>query len=151
MGQKWEGSGLLLLADPGFGAVWIESRGALSLLRLGVMAPESQDFHDPFFLHDLVNETVLDVDPTGTSAFQVAHQCFIGGRLLVGINFEQTDQAFRFAFQGWCSTGQFACIFLSLAGEQHTPGHQPGSSLSSVVGVAMPSKIDSRIPGTVVR
>ena len=73
MVRSGNGSGLLLLADPGFGAVWIVSRGALSLLPLGVMAPESQDFHDPFFLQDLVNETVLDVDPTGTSAFQVAH------------------------------------------------------------------------------
>ena len=52
------------------------------------MAPETQHLHDLLVIQHLDNETVLDVDSAGTRPFQISHQGFVGGRLLIGIRFE---------------------------------------------------------------
>lgn len=79
------------------------------------------------------------------------NQGFVGGRLFVGIPPEQFKQLLGFGLQGWRGRCEFAGVLLSLLREQNRPAHQPGSLFSSETSVAMPSRIDSRMPGIETR
>ncbi len=42
------------------------------------MGPHPDYFNDTFLLQHLINESVLDIDPPGIGACQVADQFFVG-------------------------------------------------------------------------
>jgi len=50
-----------------------------------IVRPHPQDQDYPLLREHLVDETMLDVDPTGAAARQVAHQTLVGRRAGEGI------------------------------------------------------------------
>lgn len=61
---------------------------------LFVMRPEADDFYDFFFLEDLVNEAVLDVDSAGIGAFEISDELLKGRGILKGIFLKNLKQRF---------------------------------------------------------
>lgn len=90
---------------------------------------------------------MLDIDSPEERTLQNTHQCFKGRRLLQGILCQQFQERLRLLPQGGCGGGQLLGILLRLLGEQNGPAHQPGSGDNSETSVAIPSRIDSRMPG----
>ena len=117
------------------------------LSRLVVVTPHPQHLHHAYVLHHLIDQPVLDVDASGAGSAQIAHQGFVGRWLLIRISSQQIKQGLGLLLQGRRRGGEFAGILLGLFGKQNGPAHQPGSVLSSEASVAIPSRIDSRIPG----
>lgn len=66
-----------------------------------------------------------------------------------GIRNKHIQQLLRVRFQP-CRC-DFLSVFTCLLGENEPPAHPPGSSEHSATGVAMPSRMDSRIPGIETR
>lgn len=97
-------------------------------------------------LQNLVHQAVLDVDAPRTCSLQIAHQPFKTGWGLKGILSEDFQQLFNPAPQP--HGPDLPGIPLSLSSEDNCPTHHFSSVAQSDTGVAMPSRIDSRIPGT---
>jgi len=49
---------------------------------LCVMRPHTEDFDNPLLLQDLINQSVLDIDPVRIRAAQIAYQFLQGRRCL---------------------------------------------------------------------
>ena len=59
-----------------------------------VVRPQPQHLHDRFLAEHLVDEPVLNVEPTGEGSAQITHQRFIGRRLPEGILGQELQQLF---------------------------------------------------------
>ena len=112
---------------------------------LFVMPPETDDFDGPNVFQDLIDEPVLNVDPTGVRTGEVADEFFIRGRGLVGILTKHGKQGFGFETQP--RRGELLGIFLGLACEDDPPGYHANFSRHRETGVFRPRRIDSRMPG----
>ena len=66
----------------GFGFAW-------SATGLFIVRPQAENLHDMLIFEHLIDDSMLDVDPAGVRARQVAEQFFITRRALIRINFEQ--------------------------------------------------------------
>ena len=104
-----------------------------------------------FCSQHLVNEAVLDVDAAGAGAAQFPDHGLLGRRLDVGVVGQKLQQGLGLLLESRRWGRELAGVLLSLPGEQNRPAHQSGSLLSSLTSVAMPSRIDSRIPGIATR
>ena len=111
------------------------------------MAPQAQHFHDPLWLQNLIHQTMLDVDTSITGTPKIPHQGFIGRRLPEGVVGQKIEQGLGLLLQAWGCRSQFSGVLLGRSREQNSPAHQPGSLLNSSMVAAMPSRIDSRMPG----
>lgn len=60
------------------------------------MCPKAEDFYCFCILHDFVDESVLDIDPSGISPFQITHELFIRRWGLIGIFPQQINQRLGF-------------------------------------------------------
>lgn len=120
-----------------------ESKTVASLF---IVRPEPDDFNDFFFFKDLVDQTVLDIDPSRTSARQVAFQLFMRGRSLVGIAIEDTEHLDGLVFEA--RRRQLFGVLLRLSGVNQFPSHQEIFLAHLEVGVLSPATMDSRMPGT---
>ena len=109
------------------------------------MRPKPDDFHGFFFFEDLVYQTVLDIDPSRTSARQVTLQLLIGRRSLERISLEDFQQLDGFILEP-CRSELFG-VLLRLSCIDQLPGHQAIFLAHLETGVLSPSTMDSRMPG----
>ena len=60
------------------------------------MTPHPQHLHNLLLGKHLINQPMLDVDASGKSSMQIAHQSFKGWRLLKGIRHQQIQERLGF-------------------------------------------------------
>lgn len=96
-------------------------------------------------VQDLVHEAVLDVDPSGNGARQVAHEPFVGRRSLVRVVTKDLQEALGLGLEA--GRLEFLGVFLGLGGEDQSSTHQFSLRLHQPMGVLRPFRIDTRIPG----
>ena len=113
------------------------------------MSPHPKDFDGVFAGIDLINETVLNVDAARISARQVAHQFFVGRRVLKWIFGDKIEKTMGLGFE--IRGRDFPGILLGLFGVNNRPTHQPGLVEVLPSGTAMPLRMDSRMPGMETR
>ena len=111
-----------------------------------IVRPHSKHLHNPLLLEHLIDQTVLNIDPSQTGASQVADQFLVGWRGLERVLGQNCQQGLGFFFQSGGS--KFFGILLCVLGVQKLPTHQASSLLHSSGDAARPSRIDSRMPGT---
>lgn len=111
-----------------------------------VVRPHPEDFDDSFLIEDLVDKTVLNADPARIRPGEIANELLEGRWRLPRIPSEDVDQLFRSRTKA--RTGDPARVLLRLSCEDNGPAYHPGWPEHSSAGVAIPSRIDSRIPGT---
>ena len=109
------------------------------------MRPEADDFDGPDVFQDLIDEPVLDVDPAGVRADEVADEFFVRGRGLEGILTKDGQQGFGFETQP--RRGELLGVFLGLACEDDLPGYHANFSRHRDTGVFSPRRMDARMPG----
>jgi hypothetical protein len=130
---------------------------------LFVMSPHPKDLDGAALGKDLVHQAVLDSDPAGIGAFQVAAQLLEKGRLLERVFFEYLKQ--RFGLGAESGMRELFGVFLGLFGVEELPAclsgrqacltgrqaHQPGVLELFRNGVLSPLRMDSRMPGIETR
>jgi len=100
-------------------------------------------------IEDLVDEPMLNVDPSGVRTAQIAHQLLERRRSLIRVLFEYAEEGLGLGLQAGSS--QMLGVLLGGLRVDEPPGHQSSSLSSSSAGVAMPSRMDSRMPGIETR
>jgi hypothetical protein len=85
------------------------------------MRPHPDDLHYPFFLENLVNETVLDVDSPRVGPFEVTHQFLVWRRIPERVLAE--DRQERLGLFAQARRRDLSGIFPRLFGEKNLPGH----------------------------
>jgi hypothetical protein len=111
-----------------------------------VVGPHPEDLDDPFLIEDLVDEAVLNADSAGVRLGEIGDELLERRRRLAWISSKDVDQLS-------CSGSEArllysARILLRLLREDDGSVHHPGLPEHSLVGVSIPSRMDSRIPGT---
>lgn len=125
-----------------------QSLGGICLIRLSVLfivSPHPEHLHCVLFGEHLVHQPMLDVDATGIGAGQVTNELLEGRRVAERVLAEYVEQ--RLGLRPQACGRELLGIALCLFGEEQAPDHQPGLSSSCSTGVAIPSRIDSRMPG----
>ena len=90
------------------------------------MTPHAKNLNYAFNLYDLVNQTVLNINPAGVSAPQIAYQLFVWWWTPKGFDGKQIKQ--QLSLRAQASRSQSGSVFLSVSGEDDRPAiHQPGS------------------------
>ena len=49
------------------------------------MGPEPEYLHYAFFYQDLIDQAMLQIDPSGAGTTKISYQFFVGRRILIGI------------------------------------------------------------------
>lgn len=93
---------------------------------------------------DLIDEAVLNVDAARIGAGQIAHQLFVGRRVLKRIPGDEIEQALGLGFE--IRGRDFPGVLLGLFRVNDRPTHQPGFLKVLLSGTAMPLRMDSRMP-----
>lgn len=109
------------------------------------MTPQPNHFDDFYLRKNLVNQPVLDVNPSRIGSGQIPHKLLEGGRILKWIAFQNFQQALRLWLQP--RRRKFFSVFLGLFGVKKLPAHQLSFLESLLTGVLRPARMDSRIPG----
>jgi|GEM_PF-6973338 len=73
--------------------------GGDRLDRSFVVRPHSENFHDWFFLKDLVYQSVLDCDPARVDAGQITNKFLVSGRIPKWIPRDNVQQIFDFRLE----------------------------------------------------
>jgi hypothetical protein len=131
----------LLAGDQALSEVWFA--------QLFVMRPESNYFNRLDVFQNLIHQSMLYVDATGTCTSQIADQFLERRWILIRIQFQDLKQSLGFWLQS--RRLEFFSVLLSLFGEDKRPAHHLSSLLHFPTGVLMPSRMDSRIPGMAVK
>jgi len=92
---------------------------------------------------------VLDIDAAGVCTFQISHETFKWGRVCEGVLMNDLEELFRFFDE--VSFFEFSGILFRLVRVDESVAHRSISRLQVSSGWAIPSRIDSRIPGIEVR
>jgi|GEM_PF-2319247 len=113
------------------------------------MRPHPQDTNRSLLGENFVHDTVLNIDAARICAGKIAHQFFKGRGILKGVVGKNREQVLRFLFKAACR--KFLCIFHGMLGINHFPTHQLSTFELFAKGSAMPTLMDSRMPGTASR
>ena len=101
------------------------------------MRPHSNDLHNPFIFENLVDQSMLDIDPARICPSQITNKFFVSGRSLEGIDFKNFEEFLGFGFQP--GRREFLSILLSLSGVDKRPRlHQTSSGEHFSMGVLRP-------------
>ena len=113
------------------------------------MGPHSNHLDDARPVEDLIDEPVLNRDPPRKGARQIPHEFLEPRRSLVRVPPEKLQELFRLRTKAGAI--QSASVLLSLLREDDPPGrigrYQPGFSEHFEIGVRIPRRIDSLMPG----
>src|SRR5664280_1872395 len=123
-----------------------QSTRAIALLEV---SPHPERLDRVLLGEDLVDESVLDVEAPREGPADVADQRLERRRRPERVCLEEGEELLSPWSQACCS--ELARVLARLLRVEQAPAHQPGSSSSSSDGVAMPSRMDSRIPGIETR
>lgn len=110
------------------------------------MTPHPKNSDDVIVLENFVDKAVLDIDPPGIRPNQIAHELFARWRILKRVFCQNCKKFLRFDLQA--SSSKLLSILHRQLGIDHCPGHQSSSFALLPRGSAIPSFIDSRMPGT---
>lgn len=112
-----------------------------------VMRPHAEDFHCPLATQDLVYEPVVNVDATREGAGEIAYEFLERRRGTEGILPQHLEQYLCSRLQTGAT--QLLRILCGLRREDEPPGlaHQSSDSRHSLTGVAIPLRIEARMPG----
>jgi len=112
-----------------------------------IMRPHPQHFYYPFTFKDLIDNPMLYGNSAGVSTGKVANQLFVRRGILERVVPEYFDEWLYFFPEP--GRGALFCIFLSLLciDQFIARRYHLSSLLHFSTGVAIPSLIDSRIPG----
>ena len=66
---------------------------------LFMVRPHADDFNRLDIIKDLVDQSMLDIDPPGASAGQITNQSLIRGRGAIGVLSENGEEVFGLWFQ----------------------------------------------------
>ena len=112
-----------------------------------VMGPHPKHLDGTFVFDDLIDEAVLNIDPARICPAKISDKSLKRRRPPKGIIGEDAEKLLRL----WPETrrSQTTGVLLRRLCEDDLPGrHQPGSFSHRSIGVASPSAMDSRMPGT---
>jgi hypothetical protein len=109
------------------------------------MGPHSDDLYRLKAVENLVDQTVLNADPSRTSTREIAHKFFVRWGIPVRVFAEEIQQATCLRFE--TGLGDFLRVFFGLFDENPAPTHLPSSSSHFSIGVFRPFLMDSRMPG----
>lgn len=112
---------------------------------LFIMCPHPDDFDDAFFVVNLVDEPVLDIDASGICAGEVADEFFIRRRVLKRVFFKNFEDGFGLGLEP-CG-GEFYCVLPGISGEGQPPFYHLRPFEHFAGGVFRPFLMDSRMPG----
>ena len=118
-------------------------------LFLFVMSPQPQYLYYSLSLEHLIHEPVLDVDPSGVCAGQIADEFFVGWRVLKRIIRQNTQKKLCLRFQ--TRARQLLGVLLRLFCEDKLIFHQSSSLAHADTGVASPARMDSLMPGIEIK
>jgi len=83
------------------------------------MGPHAKNLDHAFFLENLVDEAMLDVDSAGYGAFDVPDQCFVGRRSSEGVYGENAQEPLDVGPKaGRCD---FLCVLSRTTGQLAPP------------------------------
>jgi hypothetical protein len=116
---------------------------------LFIMGPHPKNFHSPDVLQDLIDKTVLYVDPSGIGATEFPDQFLIGRRSLEWALGKHEKQLFCF----WpeARSRKLLGVLPGLRRENYGPAHHPGSWLHFETGIFIPLIIEAFMPGIAER
>lgn len=119
----------------------LAKKAHVSFRGIQVLEKEGHDWQD------LINEPVMDVDPSGTGSVQIPEQLLENGRCLIGIVLLNVQEMLRL----WLETGRghHLGVLDGLPGKYKPPAHQSSSAVQDSTGVFNPSRIDFFIPGII--
>ncbi len=109
------------------------------------MRPHAKDFDGSRLGQDLINNSVLNIHPAGIGAFEIANKLLKWRWHLIRISAEDFENRYSLGFE--VGRSELLGILLSLLCIADFPGHQRSSDAHFPTGVAMPFRMDSRIPG----
>ena len=93
--------------------------------RLFVMRPHPKNFHDAFRSVNLIDDTMLHVDPSRIEPGEVADEFFEWGRSPERVFFQEGEDFFGLGFQS--AVRDLPCIFPGVFGVNDFPPHQSNS------------------------
>lgn len=109
------------------------------------MAPHPQYLNRTLLFQDFIHQAMLNIDSPGEGSPQISNQFLTWRGYLVRVFFYDVKKLYYLFFE--TRPGNFFGIFLSIPGENDLPVHQSSSLPHPSMGVAIPSLMDSRIPG----
>ena len=118
---------------------------SMSSCRLLIMRPHADDFNRFFLIQNLINKAMLYINAPGIGSRQVSQELFKRWGCLIWIFAQNIQQLFSLGFQTGCR--YFLSVFWGLFRENESPHYQSSLSEHSSIGVANPSRIDSRMSG----
>ena len=109
------------------------------------MGPHSKNFHSLDVPQDLIDKTMLYVDPSGIGAAEFSYQFLIGRRSLKRTLGKYEKQLFCF----WpeARSRKLLGVLLGLRRKNYGPAHHPGSWLHFETGIFIPLIIEAFMPG----
>ncbi len=112
---------------------------------LVVVSPHANNLNGAFGLIDLIDQSVLDIDPPRICPGQITYQFLVRRRVLERVSRHHVEEALsvRFEIGGRDPFG----VLPSLPRVDDRPSHQPGLPRDLESGSAMPLRMESRIPG----
>ena len=110
-----------------------------------VMGPHAEDLHHPLLFQNLIYQAVLNVDPARVGACQITHELFIGRRVYEWISGQNSEKVFGLRPQ--TGSVNFLCVLRGLPGKDDLPVYQRMFFTHDRMGVFIPRRIDSLIPG----
>src|SRR5665647_1328631 len=129
-------------------SAWARQVDAL-VFALLVVGPHPQHLDNALIGEDLVDQAMLDVDPPREGTAQVADELLERRRGLELVLLQDVEERLGLRLQ--TGGGELPCVFARLLRVEQPPAHQSSSPSSSSAGAAMPSRMDSRMPGIETR
>ena len=110
-----------------------------------VVSPQSEDLHGFDDGEHLIDHSVLDIDPPGVRAGQIAHQFFKRRRVAERVLREDLQELDRLRLEA--TGGQLLGVFLGLFGVDQLPDYHGRRVPHRPTGVSMPARMESLMPG----
>lgn len=110
-----------------------------------VVCPHPNDLDDLLLFENLVDQPMLDIDPSREGAFEITKQFLVSRRSLIGVLLQDRKESGHVFLQP--SPVDLLGVALRLPCEHQAVAHQFTSSSHWSTGVLRPSRMESAIPG----
>src|SRR5258706_5846141 len=111
-----------------------------------IVRPHSQHANCPLFGKDFIDQAMLDIDSARAGTREISDELLVWRWVLKRISSEKLENFLRLWLQACRS--EVLCVFQRVPGKDKLPSHQSSSLALLPSGSALPSLMDSRIPGT---
>ena len=114
-----------------------------------VVGPQPQHLDRARVVENLVDDAMLNVDPTRAGSGKFSDKSLERRRSLVRVSGE--NRQYLLGLRTKPGTRKFLCVAFGLPGKDQAPTHQSSLSSHFSTGVFIPFRIDSFIPGIATR